>query len=414
MLMNFVKFLAEGGHAQVYTNDNMTEIRKVIPKYTYSGSHKFINYNAILDLSIQRSFGGRIPGIPVISSYNVDDENVIFTMPYYGVTVSRDSVPADMIPYVIKQLLVTLLWLEANGIQHTDIKPCNVLVDPSTYKTTLIDYNMVSQLVQTPNGKAKWTPSYGTWNYCAPEIVLYGKPTDTSSVWSVGLLIAYLYARYPIRDVYKVSCQKLATRTFWRNLLKTACEKSKDGFPLSNKHLILMPQTMIDIYRSCMRWEPSDRITLADMYKVIEGEYLTEPISFSLSNNVATKLDKKILNICRATKTLHVYPRSLDIIQRLDLPDTLLLFEIGCAVHYLTLMMTGSYVTDDEEFTKNTLSYWQVTLDGVEAAMWEILKILDWNIWIPADRPGREFKELVRNHVTACTIDVKFDKEAIT
>lgn len=392
MLMNF---LVEGGYAKVYVNEGNTEVKKVLPKYVYTKEdpRRFINYNAILDLTIQRSFGGKIPGLPVISSYKVDEENITFFMPFYGTPLNKTEIPQDMIPYVVSQLLETLLHLAANGIQHTDIKPCNILIEPDTYKVTLIDYNMVSLKVNA-NGNGKWSPSYGTWNYCAPEIIWNSKPQDTSPVWSVGLLIAFMYARFPVREIYQVDADKLQKRQFWKNLMTSYSEKCKGGFPLSTRHLAMMPQTMIDIYRSCMKWSPDDRISLHDLYGLMDepGATLREvaprPIpSTLLHRDVATVVVNKQFNVCRVTRSLYAFQRAAEICLASYRPQSVsTLFEHGCAAHYLALLMYGNYITDDITIVQNTLTYWQLqdteAADRVEAAIWTILDTLNWDVWL--------------------------------
>lgn len=394
------RLLAQGSYARVYIDTDSNEVSKVLPTYVDG----FLNYHAILDLSIQKTFGGIIPGVPKISSYSINDKHIKIYMPFYGVCASHKVIPRELIPDVIRQLVTTLIHLEANGIQHTDIKPNNILFDQRTKKLTLIDYNMISHMMNIL-GQPEWCPSYGTWNFSAPEIVHYSEPSNTSSVWSVAFIMAYLYARYPLPEIYNISTKTLSLRRYWKNTFDNLEKLHPDGFPLSPAHLKCMPQDMITIFSRATKWNHSERMSLTDMFQLLDGggTSFIPPAPRFLSVDVATNnvILKRIFNICRATRTKPVFTRAAYIFQQYPLDDNSKLSIIACAAHYIAVMLTGCYVLDDKSFIQNTLCYWDID-DSIDMStyMIKVLNEIDWKIWgICPDLQNLNwsFKDLLEN-----------------
>ncbi|KAL5536132.1 hypothetical protein ACEPAF_4237 [Sanghuangporus sanghuang] len=65
-------------------------------------------------------------------------------------------------------LLATMSCLHALHIAHLDIKPANILWDPSTYSIRVIDFD--SSEILDPNGSAKIRGISGTSGFAAPEV----------------------------------------------------------------------------------------------------------------------------------------------------------------------------------------------------------------------------------------------------
>lgn len=388
-----MRLLAQGSYASVYVADD--EVVKIMPKYIDG----YLNYHAIIDLSIQKTFGDTIPGVPKISSYKIDDETIEMRMPFYGGFVSHKNVQRELIPEIIQQLVYTLLQLQENGVQHTDIKPNNVLYDSQNHRVTLIDYNMISQLIII-TGKPEWGPSYGTWNFCAPEILNDSAPSNTSSVWSAAFIMAYLYARYPIPEIYKTPSKYLSSRTYWKKIFGQLRDLYPDKFPLGVAHVKCMPPKILHIFSQATTWDPDKRMTLKEMFKALASS--EPPCIFPqlLSLNVATlsPLIRRLYNICRATKTKPVFARAAYIFQKYGESAT---YVSACAAHYIAVMLTGSYIFNDKDFVINTMCYWGLKDEKVvENEMISILNTVDWQVWgltLDLQNPNWSFKDLLVN-----------------
>lgn len=394
--------LAEGGYARVYINAERTEVKKVLPRYVEDEGQMHFNYSAIMDIGVQKSFGKKIPGVPEISRYEVDDNAITMYMPYYGVPINELEKTSicnpEFVTHVISRLCEILISLEHNGIYHTDLKPCNILYDVATREVTLIDYNIISQIVCHKQKKIL-TPGYGTWAYSSPEVILYTHPTDTSSSWVVGLLMAYLYARYPWSGLYKLTQSQIRSRTAWKQEILKMRTNYIDHFPLSAAHEHIMPSEHVALYKQCMKWNWRDRPLLLDVYcQLVNNHGMSPPnihvVNHSITLNASISKDSrfialtKLYNICRITKTLHVYLRSVSIFERsYTCTSRFTLFEHGCATHCLALMMMGSYVFDSAEFVSTITTYWQLNdIRAVQEAVWWIASSCDWKLWdLPAD-----------------------------
>lgn len=386
---------AEGGYSKVYINADRTEVAKVMPRYITENGTSHINYSAIIDLSVQSSFGGKIHGIPVVSHYEVDDDSITIHMPYYGEPLNdirKNRHTPEFIVYIISRLCEILISLEHNGIQHTDLKPCNVLYNVATHEVTLIDYNIVSQRVVANRTKCAFTPAYGTWTYSSPEVVFYTRPSSTSPTWSIGLLLAYMYARYPLHSIYKMTSEQTASRSHWKKELQKAQDKYPDGFPLSNEHIRVMPREHVALYHKCMKWNPQHRPSLKEVYFDLRGFELCPDIpliSYPLvdanfiSESTRFIVVSKLYHTSRITKTLHLFLRAVEIFQRsytYDSPFTL--FEHGCASFCLAVMLLGSF-TFDMEFMDIVIPFWQLgppatAIPRLKEALWYIGNRCKW------------------------------------
>ena len=93
------------------------------------------------------------------------------------------------------QLLRALGYIHALGICHRDIKPQNVLVDPSNHRLVVCDFGSAKKLVRGEPNVAYICSRY----YRAPELI-FGA-TDYSpqiDIWSAGCVIAEMFLFQPL------------------------------------------------------------------------------------------------------------------------------------------------------------------------------------------------------------------------
>ena len=92
-------------------------------------------------------------------------------------------------------MLRGLAYLHNKFVCHRDIKPQNILVDPSNYRLMICDFGSAKILKDNEKSISYICSRY----YRAPELILgkeiYGCEID---LWSIGCVIAELYLGQPI------------------------------------------------------------------------------------------------------------------------------------------------------------------------------------------------------------------------
>ena len=120
-------------------------------------------------------------------------ETVYRVMKHY--VKMKQSVPVLLVKLYSYQMFRGLAYIHALGICHRDIKPQNLLVDPSTHTLKICDFGSAKKLVKGEPNVSYICSRY----YRAPELIFgcteYNNIID---VWSVGCVIAELLLGQPI------------------------------------------------------------------------------------------------------------------------------------------------------------------------------------------------------------------------
>lgn len=93
------------------------------------------------------------------------------------------------------QMFRSLVYLSAKGIAHRDIKPQNILVDPTTGSLKICDFGSAKKLVKGEPNIAYICSRY----YRAPELI-FGATEYTTDIdtWSIGCVMAELFRGEPL------------------------------------------------------------------------------------------------------------------------------------------------------------------------------------------------------------------------
>eukprot|EP00181_Compsopogon_caeruleus_P003873 CAMPEP_0184679138 /NCGR_PEP_ID=MMETSP0312-20130426/1959_1 /TAXON_ID=31354 /ORGANISM="Compsopogon coeruleus, Strain SAG 36.94" /LENGTH=414 /DNA_ID=CAMNT_0027128395 /DNA_START=340 /DNA_END=1584 /DNA_ORIENTATION=- len=107
----------------------------------------------------------------------------------------KKPIPIIYVKLYIYQLLRSLLYIHAMGICHRDIKPQNLLLDPTAQVLKLCDFGSAKVLVKDEPNISYICSRY----YRAPELI-FGATDYTPAIdmWSAGCVMAELMLGYPI------------------------------------------------------------------------------------------------------------------------------------------------------------------------------------------------------------------------
>jgi glycogen synthase kinase 3 beta len=108
---------------------------------------------------------------------------------------NKTSFPAILVKVYAFQMFKALEYIHSMGICHRDIKPQNILVDPSTHMLKICDFGSAKKLVKGEPNVAYICSRY----YRAPELIFgateYNNQID---VWSIGCVIVEMVLGQPL------------------------------------------------------------------------------------------------------------------------------------------------------------------------------------------------------------------------
>lgn len=109
------------------------------------------------------------------------------------ITDIKDQLSLEEALFIIRQLLLAVEHLHANGFIHRDIKPDNILITDN-HHLYLIDYNISREFKV---GKNKDTEVFGTVGFVAPEQYGFHQSDFRSDIYSIGKTIEFLFGDIP-------------------------------------------------------------------------------------------------------------------------------------------------------------------------------------------------------------------------
>lgn len=387
-----------GGYANVYYSKDSNLVRKVQSRYLKTEDQRdILHYSTIVDLVMHNSLK-TVPGLPIVFKHNFTTDTLQMVMPYYGkmlhtvISTVPQSGREQFTLHVATQLVDICLHLLHNGIQHTDLKPSNILLNTHD-QVTIIDLNNVSTMA-LQNDQITWSEGIGTWNYAAPEIVYYSAPTDTSMVWSIGILLALMMTdSFPLEKKQHPRKDTISRRKFWQTTYKTF-QKTNTYLPLPSKHQCVMSEQLQYIYERCTQFDPSDRLTMSELRSMIyiyrnrttPPPLLLHTISWTadptrISKHTRYDLICKIFDVCSEFNKLHLFSQIVSWIDRLPFEVLHDVDVAGCFC--LAWMIHGDYVFDDPDTTSRLSKILDIpnVEDILMLHMIEIGTALDWNMW---------------------------------
>ena len=136
-----------------------------------------------------------------------EDDKVMFTMPLIRggslaqIIKEQGALPPVWSVQIIEQLLESLVAVHETGLVHRDVKPANILMEPSAAGTPdpftyLSDFGIAAPIGDPRMTRA--TEVIGTPGYMSPEAQYGADPTPQQDLYSVGVvLLEMLTGRRP-------------------------------------------------------------------------------------------------------------------------------------------------------------------------------------------------------------------------
>jgi serine/threonine protein kinase len=324
------EFLSQGGYGNIYYNSNIDTIVKIQPLYS-SPESNIIYESSLIEAIITNSLK-QIDTIPKINNIeiNYNTSNIHYYMPYYGKSLdkfnNKEILQKNAIP-IILSLVETCYKLYLNGVQHTDIKPGNIVISDDFKEIKLIDLNIVSIKSSNKNNYG-WSYGIGTWCYSEPSIIFDEEPSDTAMVWSIAFIIAYIYGDHPLLEYYPQLYRY--ERKDWKNILNSMRKKYRTCFPLTKRHTAIMNPDLYYIFNICTQWDWNKRPTIGKLHELMihhfssTNDYIKIDPKLELYNNkkfkpyynkiIRTIYFNIVYNICKVTNTFDILCRILILI----------------------------------------------------------------------------------------------------
>ncbi len=199
----------------------------------------------------------RIAHRNVVRTYDLGEENGMYylTMEYVEGTslkqliTSRGKLPVPVALTVGKQLCRALEVAHAEGVIHRDIKPQNIVVEPSGF-LKVMDFG-IARLANPPQGKGltEAGTSIGTPDYMSPEQLSGAELDPRSDLYAAGVvLFECLTGKVPFE-----------AETTWALVAKHLEEEPPDPRKLNSE----VPDGLATVILKAMAKQPADRYATA-------------------------------------------------------------------------------------------------------------------------------------------------------
>ena len=400
----------KGGYGTLYLSETMDYVMKKMAKYEidYKKNIHHLRYATVLETCLTKTLHS-FPYFTKIQYIDTSASDVFICQRFMGYTLHQYlkevAIPLRKIPSVVYQLIDACWILQQNGLQHTDIKPTNIVIrqeegDDYNYQVSLIDYNCMSQMALGQGNELTWTETVGTWQYVAPEILLEDKVHNNSCVWSIGLIITTLLDVFPLVSNHYpcVPDGVEECREKWTNtLLSIFKEEGEVGVfqkinglvPLKYRAFFKKIFVTNPIFRYSLgqlRKDWAEAFELKDTYDetgAIGTHYhlLVKPYkgislySRRLLLELLYKFCEKWEQMHKFYRTVHVFDRCSHIITQ----KTEYAFLFGSWV--LCSFMLNEHLNAHEEALQYISNIYQLTVENLCNTVWMICEHSEWNVY---------------------------------
>ena len=376
----------QGGYGTVSVVAKTNEVVKKMPLFYEPGC---LSFNAIADALFSRAVS-YFDFTPSLYDICADAKSLYIKMPYLG--TSLYSLPRGLrrkhAIQILGDIAKVCMELESIGIQHTDIKHSNVLLSKSG-EVCLIDFNICS--IQHVNPQSIWTSNLGTWEYASPEICLLQSPTNTSTVWSLAILMCFLFGEHPLQADMRERDINSSNQKEWSKYVIHLSKQNPIGLSLPPTLTKSMPLKLRKLFHQCTYWDPLLRIELDAFYQCICSfkEYKVRPsVKFPPRYFIMrpTSCEERNQDIdqmrdwCKDTQLMYLLCRSIAIYDRISYYERDDMNAPACLA--ISYMLIGNYVMlEDTNMSKLAQMFrirdWAMFLNHVI----DVCIGLEWDIY---------------------------------
>lgn len=378
----------------------LLETSQETPKHTKKtppNENHMIHYSTICDLVFSKTLE-KLKGFPKINRCSIYDSKVRIEMDYLGKTlhdachIYSFHTRLKLAPKLIEQLTLQCFNLYYNGIQHTDIKMGNVLIDDES-NFHLIDFNCMSVSVLHDSQNRIWCDGVGTYHYLAPEILFSGKPHDTSMVWSIAMVaIHWILGHYPISEERMTKYISIVptTHSHWKKLMYQLRRKYSGGMQLEKKYLETLDGWWTRL-QPMLKWNPHKRWTLTSVLQVFH--YSTSP-DIRVKNILYFTDPSAMNNYSRRSVIEKAFIFLTSIQMEHLLASSIMMFD-RCYSHFKTMnvdllylccwatqgYLTNRFLFDEDSIVFTIHEIYGITCDKIIAELYTIGEAVDFDVW---------------------------------
>ncbi|WP_051218044.1 serine/threonine-protein kinase [Nocardioides insulae] len=196
--------IAEGGMGSVWRvhdrKDGQVKAAKLLRQ---------IDASSLLRFMREQSTRIHHPHVVTPMSWAGEDDVVLFTMPLVrggsvaGLITTYGALPEPWVSAVLDQLLAGLAAVHEAGVVHRDVKPANLLLEPTGAARPIV--RLTDFGIAAPLGEPRLTrvsQSVGTTGYMAPEVELGAEPDPAQDVYGAATVgLEMLTGRRPPFDL---------------------------------------------------------------------------------------------------------------------------------------------------------------------------------------------------------------------
>jgi serine/threonine protein kinase len=182
--------IAEGGFGSTYKGEHLLTKDPVCIKHCSMVSPA---HDAILIQEMKSIWDLRHYSLPVMRDLQrLDDGSLALIMSYIpGYTLEQvvekaGKIDPETTAWITERILNALLYLHHHGVIHGDIKPQNIIVQPTTHSVVLVDFGLAMVKPGSSDKSLGYTPIFAS-----PEQIGGKALLPASDYYSVGMLMIY-------------------------------------------------------------------------------------------------------------------------------------------------------------------------------------------------------------------------------
>jgi len=392
-----------GGYTDTYIHFKTKRVFKYCDRYYNESleedttSPQIIHYSTICDLVFSKMLG-QLKGFPSIHRCDILKSKIRMEMDYLGKTL-HDAAQSfskqtrlQLAPRLLDYLVTVCYNLKYNGLQHTDLKPGNILIDSNDH-FHLIDFNCMATTCASPG---KWCSGIGTWHYVAPEILMTDKPNDTSMVWSIGMVMAqWILGYYPISNERMERYIGIVptSQSQWKRMMTDIRRKYPDYLQLEQRHLTEINEWWARIH-PMLRWNPYKRWSLERLLqslyplKIHIRNIIIEPFASPAPSVIPEYIREKTIKTgYRFLKEIHMESLMVNTVTLFDICYPLVDKDLfSPELLYLCAWTIQGYLTNQFLFDNDSIvlaihQYFRITCDVILANVYTVLKACHYAAW---------------------------------